>query len=415
MTSPASDSTRVEPIKVIDLFAGAGGFSQGFHEYVPEGHDSSPFRSVAAVEFDEAAASTYAANFPDTKVHAGDIKDWDPGDVTDADVILGGPPCQGFSGLGKEDENDPRNLLWQEYIRVVQKVEPRIFIMENVDRFFRSGQYDALRKITAQGEKLENYELSVEILNAADYGVPQARKRTIVIGTHKDLKEDLRRLVPHPRPTHDRKADKWQPRLGELSDETTAPQQWVAVGPAVFDRTASTELQNFPDRPGNDDSPLNLRQPGPYLTPELHIRRTPEPLSLARYAAIPPGGNRNDLRDKWAIFEDRCVYLSTPSWDGHKAGSGDVMGRMHADRPSVTIRTEAFKPEKGRYLHPTEDRPITQYEAALIQGFPENFQWYGTKIQIARQIGNAVPVGLAKALASVVYEALRGRGRSSQD
>lgn len=84
------------------------------------------------------------------------------------------------------------------------------------------------------------------------------------------------------------------------------------------------------------------------------------------------------------------------------------MGRMHYDRPSVTIRTEPHKPEKGRYLHPTEHRPITYYEAALIQGFPEDFKWHGTKIDIARQIGNAVPIGLAKELARVVHEALKG-------
>ncbi|MFF4157122.1 DNA cytosine methyltransferase [Streptomyces sp. NPDC001678] len=408
MTSPASDSAHVEPIKVIDLFAGAGGFSQGFHEYAPEGHASSPFVSVAAVEFDEAAASTYAANFPDAQVHAGDISVWDPGDFTDAEVILGGPPCQGFSGLGKGDVDDPRNLLWQEYIRVVQKVSPKVFIMENVDRFIRSGQFAELNKITAPGEELENYELHVQILNAADYGVPQARKRTIVIGTRKDL-----RPVEHPCPTHDRKAHAWQPPLDDQSK--TRPLPWVAVGPAVFDRTKKVQLQDFPDRPGDDSSPLGLRQPGPYLTTELHIRRAPEPLSLARYAAIPPGGNRHDLRGKHADINGESVYLSTKSWDNHNSGSGDVMGRMHSDRPSVTIRTEHFKPEKGRYLHPTEHRPITQYEAALIQGFPPEFKWYGTKTQIARQIGNAVPIGLAKALASVVYEALRNQKRSSRD
>ncbi|MFI9307519.1 DNA cytosine methyltransferase [Streptomyces triculaminicus] len=402
MTSPTSDSSRIEPIKVIDLFAGAGGFSAGFHAYKPDGQTSSPFESVAAVEFDPAAASTYAANFTEAEVHAGDIGAWDPGDFVGSEVILGGPPCQGFSGLGKEKADDPRNQLWQEYIRVVKKVSPKIFIMENVDRFLRSGQFAELEKITAPGEQLEEYELRVKILNSADYGVPQARKRAIVIGTHRDLP-----VTEHPDPTHGRNVDAWQPSLTD-QDETERLLPWVAVGPAVFERTQFVELRDMPDRPGSDDSPLGLRRPGPFLTHELHIRRTPEPLSLARYRAIPPGGNRHALRGKWATFPDRCIYLSTPSWDRHNAGSGDVMGRMHADRPSVTIRTEAYKPEKGRYLHPTEHRPITQYEMALIQGFPEDFKWHGTKIEIARQIGNAVPIGLAKALASVVHKALRG-------
>lgn len=404
MTSPSFDGSDSETIKVIDLFSGAGGLTTGFHTYVPDGHDTSPFESVAAVEFDKSAASTYAANFPTAKVHAGDIAAWDPGDFLDADVILGGPPCQGFSGLGKEDPDDPRNLLWQEYKRIVEKVSPKVFVMENVDRFLRSSQFLDLQKAVEGGE-LGNYTLRVKILNSADYGVPQARRRVIVIGTRNDLTP-----VEHPKPSHDRNPGKWQPAL-ESDGADSPPEPWVAVGPTVFERTRRMEIEgvDLPDRPGGDASPLGLGKPGPFLTKELHIGRTPEPLSLARYAAIPPGGNRNDLRGKTAIIEGEEVYLSTKSWDKHNSGSGDVMGRMHYDRPSVTIRTEPHKPEKGRYLHPTENRPITYYEAALIQGFPEDFKWHGTKIEIARQIGNAVPIGLARALASVVHEALKAQ------
>ncbi len=123
-------------------------------------------------------------------------------------------------------------------------------------------------------------------------------------------------------------------------------------------------------------------------------------MSLERYKAIPPGGNRNDLP----------AELSTKAWLRHKNGSGDVMGRLYIDRPSVTIRTEFFKPEKGRYLHPTAHRPITHLEAARIQGFPDDFRWCGGKSQIARQIGNAVPVGLAAVLAGEVYRYLAEAG-----
>jgi DNA (cytosine-5)-methyltransferase 1 len=123
---------------------------------------------------------------------------------------------------------------------------------------------------------------------------------------------------------------------------------------------------------------------------------------------IPEGGNRHALRGKWGEVNGSKVPLSTDSWDKHNTGSGDVMGRMHADRPSVTIRTEFYKPEKGRYLHPTLSRPITHLEAALIQGFPEDFKWCGSKVEIGRQIGNAVPVGLARAIADVIYQILRG-------
>ncbi|MEU8270137.1 DNA cytosine methyltransferase, partial [Sphaerisporangium sp. NPDC049002] len=97
----------------------------------------------------------------------------------------------------------------------------------------------------------------------------------------------------------------------------------------------------------------------------------------------------------------------------HRSGSHDVMGRLYLDRPSVTIRTEFYKPEKGRYLHPWAHRPITHYEAALLQGFPEDYLWCGSKIEIARQIGNAVPVDLAKAIAGRVYSYLRATGHVS--
>jgi DNA (cytosine-5)-methyltransferase 1 len=123
---------------------------------------------------------------------------------------------------------------------------------------------------------------------------------------------------------------------------------------------------------------------------ELHLSRNGiRPLSLARYRSIPEGGNRFDIP-----FD-----LLSPCWKKHKTGSADVMGRLHRDKPSVTIRTEFFKPEKGRYLHPWLHRPITHLEAARLQGFPETFRWCGSRTQIARQIGNAVPVGLARAIA----------------
>lgn len=134
----------------------------------------------------------------------------------------------------------------------------------------------------------------------------------------------------------------------------------------------------------------------PFRTYELHLSRNYAPLSLARFSAIPVEGNRFDLPDE----------LQAPCWRKHKTGSGDVMGRLSWDKPSVTIRTEFFNPEKGRYLHPTENRALTHHEAARIQGFPDSHQWVGSKTAIAKQIGNAVPVPLAAALATHISDAL---------
>ncbi|MGW0315490.1 DNA cytosine methyltransferase [Streptomyces flavidovirens] len=392
-------------INVVDLFAGCGGFTQGFHSYEPTPGQASPFRSVAAVEFDHAAAATYASNFGEgtennCEVFPGDIKKWDPtphkGNV---DVILGGPPCQGFSGLGKENPLDPRNALWREYVKVVSALEPKIFVIENVDRFFSSPEYKALQASNKQG-LLRNYNLTEKmILNAADFGVPQARRRAIVIATHKDLPP-----LGGPDPTHEKKSMKGNQELFDLSGRLP----WESVEGIFKKSPFHAPNTTLPDRKVKI---LGKEIPGTYLTSDLHIGRNPTQLSLARYREISPGGNRNDLRGKYATVHGESVYLSTKSWDGHDKGSGDVMGRLRLNTPSVTIRTEFFKPEKGRYLHPTADRPITHYEAALIQGFPEDFQWCGTKVQIARQIGNAVPVGLSGALAKHIHKYFNSLGQ----
>ncbi|MFE4538052.1 DNA cytosine methyltransferase [Streptomyces scopuliridis] len=384
---------------VVDLFAGCGGFTQGFHRYKP-GPEGSPFRSIAAVEFDRAAASTYAANFGENtsnecEVFPGDIKEWDPSPYKGrVDVILGGPPCQGFSGLGKENPLDPRNKLWREYVKVVAALEPKIFVIENVDRFFNSPEYRALQGSNKQG-LLRKYTLTEKtILNAADFGVPQARRRAIVIATHNDLPP-----LGNPSPTHERKDPKKNPELFD----TSSLLPWQSVE-NIFTESATEPLTtSLPER---EVKLLGEVVPGTYRTSELHIGRNPTALSLARYQAIGAGGNRNDLREKTAMIDGKEVPLSTVSWNRHTSGSGDVMGRLRLNSPSVTIRTEFFKPEKGRYLHPTANRPITHYEAAMIQGFPDDFHWCGTKVQIARQIGNAVPIGLSEALAKHIYQHL---------
>jgi DNA (cytosine-5)-methyltransferase 1 len=397
-------------INVIDLFAGCGGFTQGFREFTADPRmPTSPFRTVGAVEHDLAAASTYAANFSDeaggTKhIFLGDIEEWDPTNLgSEVDIILGGPPCQGFSGLGKEELNDPRNQLWREYMRVVNILHPKLFVIENVDRFLSHSEYSALRTALLDATEnpngvLHDYHLEKNILNAADYGIPQARRRAIVLATRRDLigLHPERQPLIHPKPTHRRQDKKLS--ADALVDIDEVFPSWVPVS-TVFEVTPkNTRTTELPDR---SCAPLGVTLPGVFKTTNLHIGRSPTKRSLARYAAIPPGGNRHDLPPE----------LSTENWINHRSGSGDVMGRMYWDRPSCTIRTEFYKPEKGRYLHPFADRPITHYEAALLQGFPKDFLWCGSKVQIARQIGNAVPVGLSRAIATQMHEYLAATGQ----
>ena len=341
-------------IKTLDLFAGAGGLSLGFED---SGRGFSP---VFAVEVEDAAAATFGQHFG-CKVHAGRIQD--VAQFPDADVIVGGPPCQGFSPLGRDRDDASRaelNELWQEYLRAVRQVAPTAFVIENVPEFQRSAQFGRLLQLMDDDPLLQEYGFAFGVLNAADYGAPQSRRRGIFIAV-RGL-EDLA----------------WPPPVTHGPD---GPLPHQTVRDAISDLPAVTE--------GYDPAVVDDRQ-------LLHFGRRPREDSLARYRAIPEGGNRFDLAANRPDLLPRC-------WADKPTGTTDVMGRLWWDKPSVTIRTEFFKPEKGRYLHPSADRPITHREAARLQTFPDDYVFAGTKIEIARQIGNAVPPVLAKAIADHLH------------
>jgi DNA (cytosine-5)-methyltransferase 1 len=351
-------------IKVLDLFAGAGGLSAGFHQA------SNRFQTVQAVEWEAAAAAAFSASFPDSEVYAGDIKTWlERESVPEVDVVIGGPPCQGFSTLNRKEEEDSRNDLWREYANSIVKAQPQYFVVENVAAFAKSPQYIDFQKSTQPGEQLEDYTFDFRVLNAADYGAAQARKRTVIIGHKRSLE-----FPGWPPPTHS--ADgRNSPRYRTVGDALEGI-PYIPDMDAEFDRWSTT----FGAR----------RFAGSFAPRQLHWSRAYTQLSKDRFASIPAGGNRFDLPDS----------LLAECWKKHRSGSADVMGRLRWDRPSVTIRTEFFKPEKGRYLHPdpTVHRAITHYEAARIQGFPDSHRFVGSRTAIAKQIGNAVPIPLGAAI-----------------
>ncbi|PPA56676.1 DNA cytosine methyltransferase [Micromonospora chalcea] len=354
---------------VIDLFAGCGGMTVGFHR---EG-----FRSVMAVEWDRAAASTYAANFGEAHTRWTDIAEVREDEIPQADVIIGGPPCQGFSNLGSKDVEDPRNKLWKEYLRFVVTARPQVFVIENVERFSRTSEFQLLLAEADHG-MIKDYTLTTGVLLAANYGVAQRRPRTIVIGSRVGA-------IPLPDATHDKNP------TGNLKPWETVRSRIAGLD----ERPATTEL------PETMTEYFGHRIRGVFKGSEIHFGRKPTDLSLARYDHVPPGGGRFDLPD----------HLLSRCWREKKSGTTDVMGRMRWDAPSLTIRTEFFKPEKGQYLHPQWDpedpqrrvnRVITHYEASLLQDFPKDYLWCGSKTEIAKQIGNAVPSGLAAAIAKQI-------------
>jgi DNA (cytosine-5)-methyltransferase 1 len=346
------DVSEGPDLYVADLFAGAGGLTEGFRH--------AGFTPVAAVEFDRWAARTYAANFGDhvfacpiegisVSRHggalewAGEDEDGNPFslETPEIDVLVGGPPCQGFSPLGRMNDwdfNDPRNKLWKHYMRVLDAIRPKVFVIENVPEILKSEEFDRLKR---RLRKLDHsYEIAYGVLNASFYGVPQTRKRAIIIGS----------------------------RIGR----PTLPPETLER------RTVRDAIGDLPLKPDGKN---------------WHLARNPLPMSLERYKCVPEGGNRFDLMRKRPDITPKC-------WLKKRTGSTDVFGRMWWDEPAPTIRTEFFKPEKGRYLHPQAHRPITIREAARLQTFTDGFIFVGSNVQVAKQIGNAVPVKLAEAIAA---------------
>lgn len=373
MSQSDSNDTNEPRFRLIDLFAGAGGFTLGFTEEFE--HD---FEPVWANDLNKDAVATYNANFGDHCVQ-GDLVDLlkdKKTKIPKADVVIGGLPCQGFSLLNKNREGDERRHLWKPFLEVVSSSEAKIFLIENVPQLLHS---EELKDIERAAKDM-GFKIAQETLCAADYGVAQTRYRAFILGCNF---ADPKPYFP-PKRTHFNPKDKAR-TLFKLNGEHVAdPKPW---------RTVEDVIADLPLPVGSDirdtDPPFNL-----------HFGRNPTPTSLARYMAIPEEGmNRFDL-------QRNALELTPPCWIKKTSGGTDLFGRLWWKRPSVTIRTEFYKPEKGRYLHPVQHRPITFREAARFQSFPDTFIFKGSKIEIAKQIGNAVPPMLAARLADVIQALL---------
>jgi DNA (cytosine-5)-methyltransferase 1 len=337
---------------LIDVFAGCGGMTRGFI-------DSGRFRSTLAIEHNADAAATYRANFGD---HVAQSAIEDVAIFPKADVVIGGPPCQGFSALNRGAVGFERRGLWREYLRALSSAEPYAFVMENVPALLRSAEY---AKFKERAGKL-GYVLEEEVLNTADFGVPQIRKRAIAIGVKVGI------AIRWPEPSHRDPDSKSHPdRL-----------PWVTF------REAARGLPINPD--GRS----------------WHRQRNPRAESIRRYEAVPPNGG-----DRFAMERNLDAHglghLVFPCWRERPGQHTDVFGRLRWDRPSVTIRTD-FRPEKGRYLHPEAHRGISVREAARCMSFEDDFIFpeNQTMTSVSRQIGNAVPPVFAERVADHLVLAL---------
>lgn len=368
---------------VIDLFAGVGGFSCGFRK--------AGYNIVLANEIDASIAHSYSLNHPETKMVNDDIKNLLPevkGMKGKVDVIIGGPPCQGFSMAGARIRtnkgsaflDDPRNYLFRHYFAIVQEVEPQFFVMENVPGMLSMQGGKIIEEIERLFSDPNNftggaYYLYKQVLDAHDYGVPQDRHRLIIFGSKKKL--DFEQLF--------KKVKDDMVASGEISMHTIGDAisdlNWLESGEGQFEQEyrfePKTEYQK--QRRGGSKVLYN------------HIATKHNDVAIKRIKELKPGGRRLDLKEGENI----------------KSVHSGAYGRMMWNDSSKTIITRFDTPSSGVYIHPEKTRTITPREAARIQSFDDDFIFYGNKSSVIKQIGNAVPPLLAYYLAKVIEEASR--------
>lgn len=336
---------------VVDMFCGAGGLSLGFRD--------AGFTPVYAVDSDPAAVSTYTRNLGahavvrDVRAMTGDsIRDELGTRDLRVDVVTGGPPCQGFSVQRRGSDSDHRNHLVLEYVRLVLELRPALFLMENVGGLLSVRGRPYMDELQSRVHEA-GYFLQVKKLNAADYGVPQDRRRVFLVGEM--TQGSLPRFrFPEPHAGHE--------------------QRRVSVRQAIHDLMGLGE-DDVANHRGDRLSTINLE----------------------RIRALKAGEGRDSLP----------AHLQL---DCHRRNNGhrhlDVYGRMSWEGPAPTITARFDSFSRGRFGHPELDRTITLREGARLQGFPDSFVFDGSKVEVARQIGNAVPPPLARAIAEEMWKAL---------
>lgn len=339
----------------IDAFCGSGGLSLGIQR--------AGFDLVAAFDKDEPSVRTHNKNMPghafvaDASELTGDSLLERAGIPHGAglDLLAGGPPCQGFSKQKRGAHlGDKRNALVLEFLRLVEEIQPRAFLMENVATL--AGVRGA--HLVQQFHSLSRYDLTGHFYLAANYGVPQTRQRFILVGIRDDVHGGFE--VPAP----------------------TTP-SWPTVG---------SVLEGLPEPPS--DYSVHPDYPN-------HQRARVTAANIERFSYVPQGGGWQDIPFEKRLRCHQVVDVKSGGWP-------DVYGRLRWDGqcPTITGGFDSFT--RGRYGHPLQDRPLTPREAARIQGFPDEYVFEGTRHDVRHQIGNAVPVPMAQTIAAAIGAALAG-------
>ena len=372
--------------KIIDLFAGAGGLTTGFH--------LAGFEALCAIDTNKKALTTYQHNYPNTKVIHQDIREVNPSELRaylglkkeELKAIVGGPPCQGFSrNIPAEYRymDDPRNQLYKTFLDFITEFRPLYVIMENVPEILTA--YKGLFKyqITNQLESL-GYKVISSSLNAAHYGVPQTRSRAFFIAS-------LDRLIILPETTHndDIKSNSKNIQLyyqTNLLKSNSSP--IVTVKDAIGDLPELNAGQKYDEDRYLSDPQTNYQTLIRHNSSKItnHIARALSSIQMSRVKLLKEGQDARNLPPELAPKK-------------HYSGA---YGRLYWDQPAKTITRWVFHPGSGRFFHPTQDRTITIREAARLHSYPDTFHFLGTYTEMASQIGESVPPLLAKTIAECI-------------
>lgn len=365
-------------LKVLDLFAGVGGLSYGF------AHDEN-FEIIAANELLPDMAKAYSLNHPSVKVYNCDIKYFGLQNLAedlnikkgDIDLIVGGPPCQAFSTVGKRLIDDPRGKLFQEYYRVLEELNPKVFLFENVKGLLSMQKGELLKTILSLFESL-GYKVKYQVLNSADYGVPQIRKRVIIIGTKLDTD------FIYPEKTH-----------SHFDDNNIFNQE---LKPYL---TLSEAISDLPLIKSNDES---FEYISDAKNSFQYLMRTNAPKKLMDHNSPK---NNEKLVQLMECLPDGGTPEDVPEELRPKSGFKNTYCRLWWGRPAPTITRNLSTPSSSRCIHPKAPRPLTTREGARIQCFPDSYIFYGSRSSKNLQIGNAVPTFLSIALKNSIKQHLK--------
>ncbi len=370
--------------QAISLFAGAGGCSLGFKQ--------AGYEVRFATDIDPDAVLTYRQNFPGVPCERADICDLSAADLLkqvglqpgELDMLIGGPPCQGFSSAGGKNSGDPRNSLLNHYVRLLHELQPKWFVMENVEGLLTNN--NGLHVRDAVGAFLDaGYSVNLEKLYAQGYGVPQRRKRVLIVGNR--LGRDF--IFPEP-DTH------FSGNIFRKSDATFAS--------AVDDLPPPIRDSEEPIRLlGHAGSELQVYLRAGATAVTEHFASPLEGIQLERVRGLRPGQTMKDLpaRLQHGSFQRRAFRRVMDGMPSEKRGGAPSgLKRLFADEPSLTITGAATR----EFVHPVEDRLLTIRECARLQTFPDTFTFSGNAGSKIQQIGNAIP----PLLASVIAEHIAG-------